>query len=115
MRNLGSNKTRNGKGHSSLILRTLLSVAVFPFMAITAPKAHADTLPTACVSTNHNCPLITQAPPELNYANDAANITGLRFGSDVKVYSELVDNTAHLSTARRHNLAWRLPTTRFSR
>jgi hypothetical protein len=54
------------------------------------------TVPLACVSTNANCPLIYRTPPELGIGQDAANITGQRFGSDVKAYSELVDNTGTL-------------------
>jgi hypothetical protein len=54
------------------------------------------TVPAACVSTNANCPLIYRTPPELGTGLDAANITGQRFGSDVQVYSELVDSTGTL-------------------
>jgi hypothetical protein len=64
----------------------------------------AATLPTACDSTNANCPLIYKAPAELGTGLDAANITGQRFGSDVAVYSELVDTAGEVLAGTKQAL-----------
>jgi hypothetical protein len=89
----------------SILLRALLAFAFVLLATVSAPKAHADTLPTACTSTNANCPLIYHAPPELNASNDTANITGQRFGSDVTVYCELVNSSGQLQSGSKTALS----------
>jgi hypothetical protein len=78
------------------------------FLGITAiaPTAFADTLPTPCVTTDYRCPIITNGPPELNYAHDRANITGQQLSGygTVSVYSELIDSTGAIVNGSRQSL-----------
>jgi len=74
------------------------------------PAAITIGLPSACDTTNASCPLIYTVPAELGTGLDAANITGQRFGSDVKVYGELVDNTGALVPGSIQSLTLLYPT-----
>jgi hypothetical protein len=94
---------KNGTAGVGLILKGILAFAFLATLA--APKAHADTLPTACTSTNANCPIIYKAPPELNTSADTANISGQRFGTDVSVYCELIDSSGNLQTGSKTSLS----------
>jgi hypothetical protein len=101
MSNLVCNPVKRVKAIFGLSLSGVLAFAFLVLAMVTVPKAHADTLPTACTSTNANCPLIYHGPPELNTSNDAANIEGVRFGSDVTVYCELVNSSGVLQSGSK--------------
>ncbi len=106
VRNLILHHASSTSGRRTLALRAVLALAVFLLIAGLAPRAHADTLPSPCVTTDYRCPIITNGPPELNYAHDQANITGQQLSGygTVSVYSELIDSTGAIVNGSKQSL-----------